>query len=119
MATDGAAAVALLVGLLALRSVRPPVVRDVSDAFQVLNHTIERFVPGIPVGFTWEEAIDRLKGYGVDVNWSKMESTLAEYEAFRYGGREMPKGTGEEAILLSVQIRRKLIGRGNKAKSSV
>ena len=117
LAADGAAAVALLVGLLALRTVRFPIVKDVGDAFQVLERTIERFVPDLPVGFTWGEAIERLKGYGVEVNWLKMESTLAGYEAFRYGGREMPKGTGEEAIQVSTQIRRKLIGRRNKTKS--
>lgn len=111
--------VALLVGLLALRSVRPPVVKDISDAFQILNRTIERFVPDLPVGFTWGDAMERLKAYGVEVNWPKMESTLAGYEAFKYGGREMPQGTGEEAILLSTQIRRRLIGHRSKAKSPV
>ena len=119
MAVDGAAVVALIVGFYGLRSVRPPVVKDVGDAFQVLNRTIERFIPDLPVGFTWGEAVERLKGYGVEINWPKMESTLAGYEAYRYGGREMPKGTGEEAILLSTQIRRKLIGHRNKAKSPV
>ena len=118
MAFDGAAAVALLVGLLALRSVRPPVIKDVGEAFQILDRTIERFVPGLPIGFTWGEAMERLKGYGVEVDWPKMETTLAGYEAFRYGGREMPQGTGQEAILLSPQIRRKLIGRWSKAKGT-
>jgi len=117
LAADGAAAVSLLVGLLALRTVRPPVVKDVSDAFQILNRTIERFVPDLPVGFTWGDAMERLRGYGVEVDWPRMESTLAGYEAFRYGGRDMPNGTGEEAIVLSTQIRRKLIGHRNKAKS--
>ena len=119
MAFDGAAAAALLVGLFALRSVRPPVIKDVGEAFQILDRTIERFVPDLPVGFTWGEALERLKGYGVEVDWPRMESTLAGYEAFRYGGREMPQGIGEEAVLLSTQIRRKIVGRWNKAKGAV
>lgn len=109
----------LALGLVALRSVRPPVVKDVRDAFQVLDRTIEKFVPDLPAGFTWGEAIERLKGYGVETDWPRMESTLAGYEAFRYGGKELPPGTGEEAMVLSTRIRRRIVGYRNKGKSTV
>ena len=91
---------------------------DVGDAFSFLNRTIEKYVPDLPAGYTWGEAMERLKGFGVQVNWQKVESTLSGYEAFRYGGREMPQGTGDEVVLLSTQIRRRLIGLRNKAKSA-
>jgi hypothetical protein len=114
------AALALLgAAIFALRRIRPPAVADVQGAFQDLDRSIGRFVPDIPPGYTWGEAMDRLKGAGVDVDWPRMESSLAGYEAFRYGGREMPKGTAEEAIVLSTQIRRKIVGRRSKAASTV
>ena len=119
MAVDGVALVALAVGFLALRSVRPPVVNDMRDAFQILNRTIERYVQELHSGFTWGEAMERLKGYGIEVDWPKMESSLAGYEAFRYGGRELPPGAGEEAILLSTQIRRRIVGYRIKAEGTV
>ena len=98
-------------GLLALRRARPPIIKDLRDAFQILDRTIERFVPDLPVGFTWGEAMERLKGSGIEADWPKMESSLAEYEAFRYGGRQVPSGRGEEAVRVSTQIRRGIVGR--------
>ena len=116
---DAIAAVVLAMGLLALRKVRPPVVNDVRDAFQILNRTIERFVPDLPVGFTWGEALERLKGSGIEADWPRMESSLAEYEAFRYGGGGMPSGKGDEAVRVSTQIRRRIVGYRNKGKSTL
>ena len=107
---DGALFVSLALGIFALRSLRPPVVRDLSDAFQVLDRVIQRFVPDLPSGFTWGEAVEHLKGRGMKVDWPRMESSLAEYEAFRYGGRDMPPGTGDEIVRLSTQIRRRVVG---------
>ncbi len=103
-------------GFLALRSVRPPIVRDMRDAFQVLDRTIVRFVSELPPGFTWGEALERLKGYGIEADWSKLESSLVAYEAFRYGGRDMPPGQGEEVVHLSTQIRRSIVGYRNKGE---
>ncbi len=115
---DGALVALLAMGFLALRSVRPPVVRDVRDAFQVLDHTLERFVPDLPAGFTWGEALERLKGYGIKVDWPKLESSIEEYEAFRYGGRPMPQGVGDDVVQLSTQIRRNIVGYRDKGKST-
>jgi hypothetical protein len=115
---DAIAVVFIALGLLALRRVRPPVVRDAREAFQILDRTIERFVPELPAGFTWGEAMLRLKGSGVEADCPKMEHSLAEYEAFRYGGRAMPPGKGEEAVRLSTQIRRKIVGYRNKGKGT-
>lgn len=101
-------------GLVALRRIRPPVFQDVQGAFQDLDMSITKFVPDMPPGFSWREAMDRLKGTGMKVDWSRMESSLAEYEAFRYGGSEMPKGGKEEVAKVSMEIRRRIIGYRNK-----
>jgi hypothetical protein len=58
-----------------------------------------------------------LKELGVKIEWAKVESSLAEYEAFRYGGRVMPSGGEDEVVRLSIKIRRKTIGYQNKGKS--
>ncbi len=100
----------LAAGLFALRRVRPPVVNDVRDAFQVLDRTIVRFASDFPPGFTWGEALERLKAKGIQADWPKLESSLADYEAFRYGGRDLPPGKGDDVIELSKQVRGGLIG---------
>jgi len=100
------------------RRIRPPDVRDVQGAFRHLDRSIEKFVPDLPAGFTWGEAIQSLKESGVKVDWSRMEASLAEYEAYRYGGREMPKGGEDEVVKLSTKIRRRIVGYRNKGKST-
>ena len=108
----------LAAGVVALRRIRPPVVHDVRTAFQVLDNSIERFVPDMPAGYTWGEAVERLKGAGVKVDWERFESTLDEYEAFRYGGHKMPSGSGDEAVTLSMKIRGRIVGYRNKRKGT-
>jgi hypothetical protein len=110
---------ALLGGaIFALRRIRPPVVWDVQGAYHDLERSITKFVPDMPPGFTWGEAVERLRGAGVDIDWPKMESSLADYEAFRYGGREMPKGGGGEVVRLSMKIRGKIVGYRNKREGT-
>jgi len=104
--------------VIALRRIQPPAVKDVQGTFQDLDRSIEKFVPDMPQGFTWWEAMERLKGAGMDVNWPKIESSLTEYEAFRYGGREMPRGGEGEVVRLSMKIRRKSGGYRNKRQST-
>jgi hypothetical protein len=108
----------LAAGVLALRRLRPPVINDIRTAFQVLDRSIERFVPEMPTGYTWSEAVERLKSSGVKIDWARMESSLAEYEAFRYGGRSMPKNGKEEVVRLSMKIRGRIVGYRSKGKST-
>ena len=108
----------LAIAIIATRRIRPPSVQDLSGAFQDLDRSITKFVPDMPAGYTWGEAVERLKGAGVKVDWSKMESSLAEYEAFRYGGRDVPKGGEDEVVRLSMKIRRRIVGYRNKGKSA-
>jgi len=114
-----AAVFALLGGaMVAMRRIRPPVVSDIQGAFQDLDRSITKFVPDLPSGYTWGEAMERLKKSGVKVDWPKMESSLASYEAYRYGGKEMPHGGEDEVVRLSMRIRRRMVGYRNKRKST-
>ena len=101
-----------------MRRIRPPAVRDMQGAFLDLDHSITRFVPDLPTGFTWGEAMERLKTAGVNVDWPKMDSSLERYEAYRYGGKELPQGGEEEVIRLSMKIRRRIVGYRNKRKNT-
>jgi hypothetical protein len=58
------------------------------EAFNGLELALKNAVPDLPAGFTWEEAVDRLKASGV---WTvEMEDALKGYEAYRYGGAPLP-----------------------------
>lgn len=102
------------VGLVTLRRIRPPIFHDVQGAFHDLDTSITKFMPDIPPGFSWREAMEQLKGAGMKADWSRMESSLAEYEAFRYGESEMPEGGKEDVAKLSMEIRRRIVGYRNK-----
>jgi len=118
IAIDIAVFVLLGAAAVAMRRIRPPAVQDLQEAFQDLDRSITKFVPDVPAGYTWGEAMERLKASGVKADWPKMESNLASYEAFRYGGREMPAGGEDEVVKLSMKIRRRIFGSRNKGKGT-
>ena len=117
LVADLAIAAAAILGFTALRRARPPAMSNPLEAFQVLDRSIEKFVPNLPVGFTWGEAVDRLKQSGVKLDWRRFETSLDEYEAFRYGGHLMPNGVEPEVVRLATTLRRKVVGYHNKGKS--
>ena len=113
---DLALAATSILGFTALRRARPPAVSNPLEAFRVLDRSIEKFVPNLPAGFTWGEAVERLKQSGVKLDWGKFETSLNEYEAFRYGGHQMPSGVEPEVIRLATTLRRNVVGYRNKGK---
>lgn len=105
-----------VLGFTALRKARPPSVSNPQEAFQVLDRSIEKFVPNLPVGFTWGEAVERLKQSGVKLDWRRFETSLNEYEAFRYGDHKMSRGVEPEVVRLATTLRRNVGGYRNKGK---
>jgi hypothetical protein len=116
LVVDLALAAASIVGFTALSRARPPAMSNPLEAFQVLDRSIEKFVPNLPLGFTWGEAVERLKQSGVKLDWGRFETSLNEYEAFRYGGHQMPKGLEPEVVRLATTLRRNVVGYRNKRK---
>lgn len=57
---------------------------NLKEAFNGLELALKEAVPDLPSGFTWEEALARLRSSGVKTQ--AMEGALASYEAYRYGG---------------------------------
>jgi len=52
LVVDLALAAASIVGFTALSRARPPAMSNPLEAFQVLDRSIEKFVPNLPLGFT-------------------------------------------------------------------
>lgn len=104
-------------GYFLLLGLRPPSAPDVPSAYGVLEASIGKYAPGIPVGYTWGEAFGWLKERGVKADWGNLDRRLEEYEAYRYGGKGAP-GEGKDDVLgLSVKVRRSLIGKKSRRKS--
>ena len=96
---------------LALRSRRRKFApSSLTEAFSDLELALRETVPDLPSGFTWEEAVARLRSSGLRTE--AMESALKGYEAYRYGGAPLPdvdyRGVAEVANALggSASVRR-------------
>ena len=61
---------------------------NLADAFSGLELALKEAVPDLPAGFTWEEAIARLRSSGVRTDG--MDYALKGYEEYRYGGTPLP-----------------------------
>ncbi len=61
---------------------------NLADAFNGLEMALKEAVPDLPAGFTWEEAVARLRSSGVQTKG--MEEALKSYEEYRYGGLPLP-----------------------------
>jgi hypothetical protein len=61
---------------------------NLADAFSGLELALKEAVPDLPAGFTWEEAVARLKSSGVKTEG--MDLALKSYEEYRYGGTPLP-----------------------------
>jgi hypothetical protein len=76
-------------GVLALRSRRRKFApSSISEAFSDLELALKEAVPDLPSGFTWEEAVARLRSSGVRTE--AVERALKGYEAYRFGGAPLP-----------------------------
>lgn len=75
---------------------KPPEPSNLREAFASLEAAIRRAVPDLPSGFTWEEAVARLRSLGVDTGG--MEGALMSYEAYRYGGEKLPEADYRDVV---------------------
>ena len=78
-------------GLLAFSIVRrrylyKPEISNTVEAFQLLEVALRERFPELPEGFTWRDAMSRLRPMNLDVDWGRLEIALNDYESYRYGG---------------------------------
>ena len=79
------------------------------EAFNGLELALKEAVPDLPSGFTWEEALARLKSSGVKTE--AMEEALKSYEAYRYGGAPPPDLDYREVVNVANMLGRTTPGR--------
>lgn len=72
---------------------------DLGQAFGSLELALVESMPDLPSGFTWEEAVARLRSSGVQTQ--SMEGALRSYEAYRYGGAPLPDTDYREVVRLA------------------
>jgi hypothetical protein len=75
---------------------------NLSEAFGGLEAALKQSVPDLPAGFTWEEAVSRLRSYGVQTE--AMEGALKGYEAYRYDGAPLPDLDYHEVVDVTIML---------------
>ena len=73
--------------------------KNLAEAFKGLEAALERAVPDLPVGFTWGDALARLRSAGVQTNG--MEDALKGYESYRYGRAPLPNMDFHEVVAVA------------------
>src|SRR5438552_17561093 len=63
-----------------------PEISNTIEAFQLLEVALSERFPELPQGFTWGDAMSRLKQMdNLDIDWGRLEIALNDYESYRYG----------------------------------
>jgi hypothetical protein len=98
--------------LAALRRRRHKVAAsNLAGAFNGLELALKEALPDLPEGFTWEEAIARLKSSGVRTEG--IEGALKGYEGYRYGGLALPDIDFREVVNVANRLGGTSTGRGS------
>lgn len=88
-----------LVLALLHRRTRKVNARNLDEAFKGLEVALKQAVPDLPPGFTWGDALVRLKSAGVHTDG--MESALMGYEGYRYGETPLPNLDFHEVVMVA------------------
>lgn len=87
-----------------------PKISNPAEAFAYFERTYKELFPQEQDGFTWGEAIMRANNVAKlkDVEWQKVQESLKQYEAERYGGIEGVQIDPFPILKLSISIREKI-----------
>lgn len=96
-----------LVALSVRRGRRPARATNLTEAFQVLDRALRRRFPDLPLGLTWEEALDRVHAESDDGN---LRAALELYEASRFGGVPLGHADYKEVLRFAKTIGGSRIG---------
>jgi hypothetical protein len=92
------------------RRMRRVSAKNLAEAFKGLEMALKQAVPDLPAGFTWGDAVARLRSAGVQT--SGMENALKGYEDYRYGGTPLPDLDFHEVVKVA-----NMLGGANKGRS--
>jgi hypothetical protein len=84
---------------------------NLAEAFKGLEVALKQAVPDLPEGFTWGDAVARLRSAGIQTNG--MEDALKGYEEYRYGGTPLPNVDFHEVVIVA-----NILGGMNTGKKS-
>ncbi|MBI2649093.1 MAG: hypothetical protein HYU03_00760 [Thaumarchaeota archaeon] len=74
---------------------------SVAEAFLLLEAALKKKFPDMPAGFTWREAMGRIRDMNPRLDWKSLEGVLKGYEAYRYGGFELSYTDPGEVLRLA------------------
>jgi hypothetical protein len=72
---------------------------NLAEAFKGLEVALKQAIPDLPDGFTWGDAVARLRSAGIQTNG--MENALKGYEEYRYGGTPLPDVDFHEVVIVA------------------
>jgi hypothetical protein len=97
----------LAAGLMQTRRQRSSGEAEISGAFPLLARSLRKALPELPAGFTWRQGISAAKGLELKLRWDEIDKAVAEYEAYRYGGRPAPEPSQPEVMRLVEALKRR------------
>ncbi|MGI0079554.1 MAG: hypothetical protein ACRECH_08015 [Nitrososphaerales archaeon] len=80
--------VALIVGYVARRQQRILHITNLREAFNFLEKRLKRAFPDLREGFTWNEAITKVRPLYSKADWVELDGVLRKYQAYRYAGED-------------------------------
>ena len=99
----------LAIAIIRIRYFSKPEISNTIEAFQFLEVALREKFPDLPEGFTWGDAMSRVKKMNLNVDWGRLETALIDYESYRYGGSQPSSADPREVLRLAG-----LLGKGAK-----
>ena len=97
---DVALAAFFIAGMVRMRMLSR-ISSDPTKAFAQLERSIAGAFPGLPVGYTFREVLEKLRHQEVRIDWSRVYEALEGYERSRYGGERNRQSDNGEVIKLA------------------
>jgi hypothetical protein len=81
--------------------------RDSERAFSQLERSLGKAFPELPSGYTWREALQKVEGLDLDVDWTEVAKALKQYEDWKYGSMVKPDEVNPEVVRLARELSRR------------
>ncbi len=99
--------VSLVVGYIMSRRIPVFHASNLREAFEFLEIRLKRAFPDLRDGFTWSEAMARIRPIYGDVDWIVIEGVLKQYQAYRYGSIDPGIVQTDAIVKLAVMLPRR------------
>ncbi|MGI0078512.1 MAG: hypothetical protein ACRECH_02710 [Nitrososphaerales archaeon] len=79
---------ALIVGYVARRKQHILRITNLREAFNFLEKRLKLAFPNLREGFTWNEAMMKVRPLYRKADWVELDDVLRKYQAYRYAGED-------------------------------